>query len=130
MAPLLRQRTARLIALLLYVLASATIGFAHHPVATPLPADLAQFALPDGTLPIICGQNRTGKHDKGGGHNPFCAACRLTSAPGLLAAPTIALVLRIATASILDPPSQELAHDIHAPAEIRARGPPGGTFLL
>jgi len=52
---LIRCRAAKLVALAFYILASASFGFAHRP--EPVPVDLAQFVLPDGTIPPICGGN-------------------------------------------------------------------------
>jgi len=78
---LIRCKAARLVALALYILASASLGFAHKPA--PVSVDLAQFILPDGTLPPICGgkgSQDTGDHHA---HLPSCDACCLTHASGL-----------------------------------------------
>lgn len=67
--------------LALYALASASIGFAHRqPQASAV--DVAKFAMPDGTLPLICSTN-SGKPGQTGVHKNACKACRLISAPGL-----------------------------------------------
>jgi hypothetical protein len=74
-------RASRCLALTLYVLASAGVGFAHRPASLPL--DLSQYTLPDGTIPIICGGQ---SKDDGGtqrASKPPCDACCLTHAPGL-----------------------------------------------
>jgi hypothetical protein len=71
----------------LYVLASATLGFSHRALPNAVAPELARFALPDGTLPVICGQNGAAEQDgsqkeHGGAHANdigFCQACCLTS---------------------------------------------------
>jgi hypothetical protein len=72
---------ARGVLLALYLLASASFGFAHR--FESIPAELAQLVLPDGTILPICG----GKQDKDPGghsaHRQVCDACCLTHAPGL-----------------------------------------------
>jgi hypothetical protein len=76
-----RNITARKALLAFYVLAVVTLGFAHLPLAIPQ-NDLAAYALPDGTLPIICGAgsgSAPGKQHAGA----TCDACLLTAAPGL-----------------------------------------------
>lgn len=70
-------RTTCAIALLL-------VAFAHKPVVLDHPrisaSELSQYALPDGTLPVLCLTLEGGKanHD---GHNlgSGCEACRLTA---------------------------------------------------
>lgn len=74
-------KVARWWTLALYALASLSVSFAHE--APPRYSEgLAQFSMPDGTLPIICSTKgetgRTGAHKPGG-----CKACRLITAPGL-----------------------------------------------
>lgn len=119
---LVRSRVMRSLALGLYVLASASVGFAHRPAA--LSVDLAQYALPDGTIPIICGGQ--GKDDKGGqrASRPPCDACCLTYAPGLpppAASDAIVERRQIEAESLAD-------HGLNPPSIIVAahgpRGPP------
>ena len=76
-----RNIAARKALLAFYVLAVATLGFAHLPLAIPQ-IDLTAYALPDGTLPVICGVgtgSAPGKQHAGA----TCDACLLTAAPGL-----------------------------------------------
>jgi hypothetical protein len=107
----------------LYVLASTTIGFAHRFEQLAVPADLAQFTLPDGTLPIICGQGRGGEHDKSG-HTPFCGACCLTSAPGLLLPPAVVFSMLVVSAKADWTSYWARAYFPRTVATLRARGPP------
>lgn len=73
-------RLARAV-LIVYVLAVGLAGFGHGPVwiDTATASARAQFTLPDGTVPVLCGDaDGSGKSDR-----PLCDACRLTAAPGL-----------------------------------------------
>lgn len=70
---------------LLCALAVLAFGFAYKPPLSAVPgltsAELAQYLLPDGTLPTLC---LTGAHDGGDAksrHDPAssrCEVCRLT----------------------------------------------------
>lgn len=89
----LRTSGLRPIVLALYALAMIGLGFAHQAPVVPLDADaraeLAAFALPDGSTPDLC---LTGDESGGGAaHAGVCDACLLTSAPGLgaVAAPVL-----------------------------------------
>lgn len=69
------------------------VGFAHRPAvsiaAEPTPFELAQYRLPDGTLPVICVTERTPdgqEHSKA--YMPGCEACRISAAVLLPAPPT------------------------------------------
>src|ERR1039458_10301819 len=119
-----RHRVARLAVLVLDVLASTTVGFAHRFGTIARSAELAQFALPDGTLPIICGQNSADDHGNSGEHAPCCDACCLTAAPGLLFLLTVGLPQRLATTRAIWAPSQELEQSFWTVAALGARGPP------
>jgi hypothetical protein len=119
-----RHQVARLAVLLLYVLASTTVGFAHRAHTIAIPAELAQFALPDGTLPIICSQTGTQDQGKEGAHTPFCEACCLTAAPGLLFPLTVGLPQRLATKRAFWVPSQEFEQSFWTVVALGARGPP------
>ena len=79
-----RTQTIRSWVLVLYALASLGMGFAHKrleiPITTP---DLSAYALPDGTLPVLC-LTPTGGDPGAPSHvHAPCQACLLTSAPGL-----------------------------------------------
>ncbi len=65
-------------------LALLFVGFAHKPPVTDSysipPTEVAQYILPDGTLPVLCLPSQDGKvkhdhHDAASG----CEACRLTA---------------------------------------------------
>jgi hypothetical protein len=69
------------------------VGFAHQPVVATAdeisPLELAQYRLPDGSLPILCitYKDADGKvHGKA--YAPGCEACRISSAAVLPAPPT------------------------------------------
>lgn len=109
----------------LYALAVATLGLAHKPVGFSKQAhavDIAAYAAPDGTLPVIC-LTDTGQQSPqaaGAGH---CDACALSSAPGLAAPAQLGLPTQIFTrfVHVIDPAGQ------FSPAAQRAptsRGPP------
>lgn len=73
----------------LYGLAMLLLPLAHRPLA-PATTDLSAYALPDGTLPVICwsgiGQSKLPKSAK-----RICDACLLTAAPGLFPAELVQL---------------------------------------
>jgi hypothetical protein len=82
MGGLRRNDLTRGLLFALYVLAAATFGFAHKPITPASNVDLAAYALPDGSLPFVCGG---GKGVPGGKHAcSACAACLLSAAPGLI----------------------------------------------
>ena len=106
----------------LYALAMIMLGFAHMPVAAvggPAGAEVVALSLPDGTLPVVCGQSRPDTPSQNHAAN-HCDACQLTSAPGalpspptLLDAPRLAMKLppvrviaSVAAAQTLDPQSR------------------------
>jgi hypothetical protein len=78
---LIRCRAVRLVALAFYILASTSFAFAHR--SDPIPVDVTQFVLPDGTLPPICGGNGNSDSDSHHAHLPPCDFCCLIHAPGL-----------------------------------------------
>lgn len=119
-----RYGTVRLAVLLLYVLASTTIGFAHRFAMPAAPIDLAQFALPDGTLPFICRQNGSDGGESSGSGVPFCAACNLISAPGLVPPSSAVLPRQIASTTLARLPRQERVKRPRTVATLGARGPP------
>ncbi|MBB4576085.1 DUF2946 family protein [Rhizobium lentis] len=83
---------------ILCAVALVFVGIAHQAPAAAAaafdPAELAQYVLPDGTLPTLCvtvadesgtDKSGTGEHDKA--HSHGCEACRIGAAT-LLPAPT------------------------------------------
>jgi len=106
--------------LALYVLAVATLGFAHKPisffkVSGSAATDLAAFAMPDGSLPEICRIGGAGTPSKTHHVGASCEACLLTAAPGLPVAsadvgkPLFSSVCRLGPASEADPIDRRLA---------------------
>jgi hypothetical protein len=118
------HRVARFAALLLYVLATLTVGFAHRPVGSPSSLDLSQFALPGGVLPIICGKTDTGEQTDRTAHVSVCEACCLTSAPGLQSPPAAEFVLRERTTAVVWTKLEPLAQSFWTVVALGARGPP------
>jgi hypothetical protein len=86
MRRLRQNQWARKILLALYVLAAATLGVGHRPLAAAGAAELAAYALPDGTLSLICRSTGSGILPDAKHACAVCDACLLTAAPGLLAA--------------------------------------------
>lgn len=83
MQPRTNHKTFSTVTRLLCVIALLFVGFAHRmPAASPQPdIDLSAYALPDGTLPVIC-QSSTGTDDGSGSAIFFsdCEFCRLAGA--------------------------------------------------
>jgi hypothetical protein len=85
MRRLRRHKYAKLIIAGLYGLAMLLMPLAHRPVRQATP-DLAAYALPDGTIPLLCSP-QPGKPGAPSGRSvAVCAACLLTAAPGLIIA--------------------------------------------
>ncbi|HEY0120350.1 MAG TPA: hypothetical protein VGC14_01095 [Rhizobium sp.] len=85
--------TTRWLLRILCAFALLSVGFAHQPAVSSAdeltPAALAQYRLPDGTLPVICVSEKTAdgkEHSKA--HVPNCEACRISSATLLPLPPT------------------------------------------
>lgn len=113
----------------LYAVAMLALGFAHHQaslVASPASdisaAQLAAFALPDGTQPEICGGSKSGAP---GSHHGLlvCDACQLTAAPGAI--PTPPTLIDAPRLAMKLPPVRAIVSIASAPAlEAQSRGPP------
>lgn len=117
---------ARHFLLAFYVLAAVTVGFAHRPLALASGADLAAYALPDGTLPVICGTGSTepGSLPAKRHAGAVCDACLLTSAPGLLPAESDSLTYDAAPPAAVLPTRLRAPGDQNKPLNIRSRAPP------
>jgi hypothetical protein len=59
----------------LILLTAVTFGFAHRAIV-PTPPDLSAYALPDGSLPVLC--QTDGQKSGQPAHGGDCPACRLT----------------------------------------------------
>jgi hypothetical protein len=113
----------------LYAVAMLTLGFAHSRSSLPdtsaieaLSLQAAAYALPDGSVPPICGQS---KSDGPAQHHGVvhCDACQLTAAPGAIPPPPmLADAPRLAMKL---PPVRVLASIAETAAlEPQSRGPP------
>lgn len=70
----------------LYGLAMALMPFGHRPLNLPTGPDLSEYALPDGTLPVLCATTPGKPGQPASRSGVICDACLLTSAPGLVVA--------------------------------------------
>ncbi|MEM7635182.1 MAG: hypothetical protein AAF299_11520 [Pseudomonadota bacterium] len=101
------RKTLGTVTRLLCVIALLFVGFAHRmPAAPPQPdIDLSAYAMPDGTLPVICSSpSDTGDGSGTAGFFGDCEFCRLAGAailPGpqdVAAPPCAAAVVAVRTA--------------------------------
>lgn len=113
------------------VLALLFVGFAHKPPVLEyhaIPAsELAQYTLPDGTIPVLCLPSEDGKtkhegHDFGSG----CEACRLTASVLLPAPANIAGEPVLREIEHLLPIRSEAFYRQLFPPNTFPRGPPSG----
>jgi hypothetical protein len=118
----------RMIVVAFYAVAMLTLGFAHSRAGMPGglasldAAQAAAYALPDGTLPPICGQTKPGAPNDHHGL-ALCDACHLASAPGILSAPPV--LLDLPRVGMKLPPARAIASIAEAAAlEPQSRGPP------
>ncbi len=120
----MRQIRLRPIVAVLYAVAALTLGLAHKPLVASSDSrvELAAFALPDGSLPDICGSGQ-GNEPAHGHSSATCDACLVSHAPGLvLAAPPILgaprLIATVEPVLLVEP---VIAAPTRAP---NSRGPP------
>ena len=88
----------RLVAALLLAVATASFGVAHAPRPQPATPDLLLLALPDGSIPELCGAGHGDPQDPAPDCHQAClAAClvALAAAP-LPAAPALAAPVAVA----------------------------------
>lgn len=118
-----RLARAGLVALL--ALALVLVGFGHRMALTG-PVDLAAYAMPDGTLPVLCleGGAETGKTDRA----PSCPACTLAAAI-LLPAAVVLPAVQLATSQADWPAPATAVAEAHQPRAPPARGPPGLSLI-
>lgn len=81
-----RVTTGTLVTRILCVLALVCLAFAHKPPAfvglsetAVAQVDLAQYVLPDGTLPVICHPNANTEHPDHQMAGSGCEACRISA---------------------------------------------------
>lgn len=115
----------RIVLVALYGLAMALLPFAHHvnvaPDSTaPTATEMAAFALPDGSLPLICQRGQPTKD--GTTFSAGCQACMLMSCPGLVAPPpSLELPLALHADALAVWPAEQVArHIMRASAQPRA----------
>lgn len=125
----MRQRVAqswtRLIGLAFAVLGMASLGMAHPAVQqTAASAELAAYALPDGSLPELCG---AGGHEQPtpdeGSHTACLAACVLAT-PAVLPVATIVAQAPMAVHERPSLPAAAPASSRPLWATAQARAPP------
>lgn len=124
MRGLRRNILARQLLLALYVLAMSTLGFAHQPLHASNAPDLSAYALPDGTLPVLC-LTGDGDGSKTPSHaSSACQACLLISAPGLAAncSPVLTEPARHSDEVVI--PVERTRIERAKPANARSRAPP------
>lgn len=106
------------------------VGFAHQaPVFAGgafVPLEFAEYALPDGTLPVICIAGKVeGKHRHEQAHAVQCEACRISSA-ALLPDPVCGPSDRFRIeANAARPTKVVVVHGQLFPHSRGARAPPG-----
>ena len=122
----LRSRRLRLCVAALYALAMLVLGFSHRLSAIesdPAASAVAvyAYALPGGLMQSFCKGDDSASGKTAG--NSVCDACRLSDAPGMVAAPAagpmIALGGRSVTEIVVE--AQRVAASICRPV---SRGPP------
>ncbi|MFJ6324672.1 MULTISPECIES: hypothetical protein [unclassified Rhizobium] len=111
------------------------VGFAHQVPALPAkqlsPAELAQYILPDGTLPTLCVTVIDGAGQEHGkvGHLTGCEACRI-SASVVLPVPADVVGAPIGFAFTVELPRRaEAIHRQLYPPNTGPRAPPADPIL-
>ncbi|MEZ2220328.1 hypothetical protein [Rhizobium sp. RCC_161_2] len=123
------SRTTQWLLRILCAFALLSVGFAHQPAVASAdeltPAALAQYRLPDGTLPVLCVTEKTAdgkEHSKA--HVPSCEACRISSA-ALLPLPPMDICEHVAfTRQDIPAPKTEAFHRQLYPPNTGPRAPP------
>ena len=111
----------RLFIAVLYGLAMLLMPLAHRPVRPSTP-DLSAYALPDGSLPLLCSPA------KGDGSRSrtaaVCEACLLTAAPGLIVSGPPLSVPVVSMRVALDAPREAPTIKQRFDSDARPRAPP------
>ncbi|MCG6857593.1 MAG: hypothetical protein LJE67_05960 [Salaquimonas sp.] len=90
-----RLATTHAVTRALIAIALLAIAFGHQPLRFGAPADaervadLAAYALPDGSLPALCLGGGSSTHGKGHVFHAGCDACRLTASVAMPEPPCI-----------------------------------------
>ncbi|MBY3211427.1 hypothetical protein [Rhizobium laguerreae] len=113
---------------ILCAVALVFVGFAHQLPAAAAgefdPAELAQYVLPDGTLPTLCvtttDKSGQDQHDKA--HSHGCEACRISAAILLPAADIAGAAIPLVTVEL--PIRTEAFHRQLFPPNTGPRAPP------
>jgi hypothetical protein len=84
MRSLRRPHRATLLLVALYGLAMLLVPLAHRPLDMVAGPDLSAYALPDGTIAVLCSTVPAKSGQPTGRSGGTCDACLLTSAPGLI----------------------------------------------
>ncbi|MBB4234523.1 DUF2946 family protein [Rhizobium esperanzae] len=118
---------------ILCAIALVSVGFAHQaPAIAADPVDLAEYVLPDGTLPTLCvtvsdDEGKTGTDHRL--HNHGCEACRI-SASTLLPPPADIAGKAVAFSVRVDFPIRIEAFHRHIyPPNTGPRAPPTDPIL-
>lgn len=119
------SRTGQWLVRILCAVALLSVGFAHQPAvantAEPTEFELAQYRLPDGTLPVLCITERT---PDGKAYLPGCEACRIAAAALLPLPPTDILAhLGFITPDVPAPTSEAFHRQLYPP-NTGPRAPP------
>lgn len=124
MSRTLRARYVRLIVAALYALAMVGWGMSHASASHQIERfDAAAYALPDGSIPILClsSDDHDGTHGAGSRH---CPACSLMAAPGLPASPNASVLSPLGVLSVAAFTERRVARIPALPREVQQRGPP------
>lgn len=122
----LRIRYARIVIAAFYALAMVTLGVAHQPGNQhPSLAELAEYTLPDGTLPILCSGDTSNTDDgRSVQQSTHCDACRLIAGPGIVGEPSVSGPARLATPAGFHPANYTYQPVTRASDNFLSRGPP------
>lgn len=119
---------------LICALSLLLVAFAHKPLSASAAAvalqfayagvDVAEFILPDGTLPDLCLEGEGSGEHSGAGH---CEACRIVSAAGLPVPMDLYLVNQVPVPVLLASRQKDVAPRPALQPGASPRGPPVST---
>jgi hypothetical protein len=115
------QQLQQMVARLGLILALALLGLGHHAqLVHANTQSLAAYAMPDGTLPVLCD---TAPQGQSGEDHAHCPACRLLAIPALAAIDAVLVWQMPQQAPPNRPSGQSRGQQIAAPPP-EARAPP------